>query len=83
MDNNEAELEQSPIGAERDLETDKAICSSILATMRLDPKALKLVHSCIIGDIWHLFHQFLISLHHSLCCPFVQAFSAVIYITDP
>lgn len=82
MDNNKAELEQSPMMATWDPKTDKAICSFILATMQLDPEALKLVHLRIIRDIWHLFHQFPISLHHSLHCPFVQALSAAIYPQD-
>ncbi|KAF9231724.1 hypothetical protein BU15DRAFT_82048 [Melanogaster broomeanus] len=85
-DNYETEenvAEQSPTIAEQDPEADKAICSFILATMRLDLKALKLVRSCIIGDIWHLFHQFPISLHHGLRRPFVRALSAAIYLTDP
>jgi hypothetical protein len=37
---------------------------------------------CIKGDIWHLFHQFPISLHHGLRRPFARALSAAIFLTD-
>jgi hypothetical protein len=41
------------------------------------------VRSRVCGDIFHLYHQFPIAMHHELRTPFERALSAAIFIPHP
>ena len=75
--------EQDPRTSDRDPALDKAICDFLLAILKFDPDTQTLVRTRILGDIWHLFHRFPISLQHGLCRPFARALSTAIFFTDP
>jgi len=61
----------------------EAICSLLHAITRFDPESMTVLRSRILGDVWHLFHQFPIPLHHGLRHPFSRALSSAIFFTDP
>jgi len=81
--NDDNATEQDPTVAERDPAAEEAICQLLLAILQFDADAMAVVRSRVLGDIWHLFHQFPISLHHGLRRPFARALSAAIFFTDP
>ena len=76
-------IDQSASASESDPVAYEAICSLLHAITRFDPDSMTVLQSCILGDIWHLFHQFPIPLHHGLGQPFSQALSSAIFFTDP
>lgn len=41
------------------------------------------IRSRVLGDIWHLMHQFKIPVHHGLRRPFARALRDAIFIPDP
>ena len=75
--------EQLTSQSERDPVAYEAIRNLVLAITRFDPDSMTVLRSRILGDIWYLFHQFPISLHHGLWRPFSCALSAAIFFTDP
>jgi len=68
---------------ELETEPEQTIPGSLIDEAALEAiSQLILVRTRIKGDIWHLFHQFPISLHHGLHQPFAHALSAAIFLTD-
>lgn len=60
----------------------QAISQLLVDIVNFSPQCFDLIRTHIKGDIWHLFHQFPISLHHGLRRPFARALSAAIFLTD-
>jgi hypothetical protein len=61
--------------------------SSAMSQLLLDfrdynPICAELVRTRVIGDIWHVFHQFPISLEHGLRRPFSKALSRAFFIPN-
>lgn len=61
--------------------------SSAMSQLLLDfrdynPECADLVRTRVIGDIWHVFHQFPISLQHGLRRPFSKALSRAFFIPN-
>ncbi|KAG2103734.1 uncharacterized protein F5147DRAFT_808699 [Suillus discolor] len=78
----ETEPEQTIPGSSIDEGALEAISQLILDITNFVPESVDLVRTRIKGDIWHLFHQFPISLHHGLRRPFAHALSTAIFLTD-
>ena len=76
-------VDQCASTSESDPVAHEAICSLLHAITRFDPESMTVLRSRILGDIWHLFHQFPIPLHHGLRRPFSRALSSAIFFTDP
>ncbi|KAG6379505.1 hypothetical protein JVT61DRAFT_9996 [Boletus reticuloceps] len=74
--------EQRVADSSTDLVAHDTISQLLLDIMNFDSECLNLVHTHILGDVWHLFHQFPISLHHGLRRPFTRALSAAIFLTN-
>ena len=63
------------------------VASSAMSQLLLDfrdynPDCADLVRTRVIGDIWHVFHQFPISLQHGLRRPFSKALSRAFFIPN-
>jgi hypothetical protein len=63
------------------------VASSMMSQLLLDfrdynPECADLVRTRVIGDIWHVFHQFPISLQHGLRRPFSKALSRAFFIPN-
>jgi hypothetical protein len=63
------------------------VASSAMSQLLLDfrdynPECADLVRTRVIGDIWHVFHQFPISLQHGLRRPFSKALSRAFFIPN-
>jgi hypothetical protein len=61
--------------------------SSAMSQLLLDfrdynPECADIVRTRVIGDIWHVFHQFPISLQHGLRRPFSKALSRAFFIPN-
>ena len=85
-------LEEDPVTDEQTTQniTDSLIdpvASSAMSQLLLDfrdynPECADLVRTRVIGDIWHVFHQFPISLQHGLRRPFSKALSRAFFIPN-
>lgn len=62
--------------------TSSAMSQLLLDFRDYNPKCADLVCTRVIGDIWHVFHQFSISLQHGLRCPFSKALSRAFFIPN-
>lgn len=78
--------EQSADGSSLDLRTKENLnialneVASISTSNSYEDTAIR---SRVIGDLWHLMHQFRIPVHHGLRRPFSRALRDAIFIPDP
>ncbi|CDO73771.1 hypothetical protein BN946_scf185015.g99 [Trametes cinnabarina] len=75
-------MEQAVEGSSLDPEAEAALRALLLEYDSVDEASLRNAHSRVLGDIFHLHHQFPISQHHGLRRPFSRALSAAIFIPD-
>lgn len=75
--------EQSVEGSVSDPAIETAIDQLLLEFGGCDPECVETVRSRVCGDIFHLHHQFPISVHHGLRQPFARALSAALFIPHP
>lgn len=69
-------------GSESDADADAALRELLISLENPDLSGQDLVRSRVLGDIWHLQHQFPISKEHGLRRPFSRALSAALFIPD-
>jgi hypothetical protein len=74
----EQQIFDSPI----DLAAHNAMCQLLLDIRDYNPESAQVVRTRVLGDIWHVFHQFPISLHHGLRRPFARALSRAFFIPN-
>ena len=58
------------------------MCQLLLDIRDYNPESAQVVRTRVLGDIWHVFHQFPISLHHGLRRPFARALSRAFFIPN-
>jgi hypothetical protein len=74
----EQQISDSPI----DMAAHNALCQLLLDIRDFNPESAQVVRTRVLGDIWHVFHQFPISLHHGLHRPFARALSRAFFIPN-
>ena len=74
----EQQISDSPI----DLAAHNAMCQLLLDIWDYNPESAQVVCTRVLGDIWHIFHHFPISLHHGLHRPFARALSQAFFIPN-
>lgn len=77
------EMEQSVDNAERDsygLLQAHSLGELLVQQVTMEPSEIR---ARILGDIFHLMHQFKISMHHGLRRPFARALRDAIFLPDP
>ena len=78
LSESEQQISDSPI----DLAAHNAMCQLLLDIRDYNPESAQVVRTRVLGDIWHVFHQFPISLHHGLRRPFARALSRAFFIPN-
>ncbi|EIW52507.1 uncharacterized protein TRAVEDRAFT_24023 [Trametes versicolor FP-101664 SS1] len=77
-----AQKEQSVEESLTDPDAEAALRVLLAQYDELDSATLQATRSRVLGDIFHLHHQFPISQHHGLRRPFSRALSAALFIPD-